>query len=389
MRDNNTSIINSINTRDDKEKFKGSYNFEITTTPGCDLNCTYCFEGKKAIDNNVVNGRIPETISKIDEILSSEWFNEEYSILTVDFWGGEPTLNSTIISKIISHYDKNDKVQYHMYTNAYNIKTAQNLLNNISEQAKQKFSIQVSYDGRAINDRFRLTYTGKTSSDQVLETFDWLYKQNLQSLSLKSTLPLDGIKHMSDVWDEFKELAEKYKNINILYSPTIDYHTQNENSDEYFEIFKKEIRKIAKKEIEYVKEHEKFLMSWFCGDDTRITCTSGKNMSILDVDNNIYPCHGVLYMDNKEDFKITSLKDDIKNINIERMKFSKLISLKNEECEKCIATTCLVCPTASYEFSKKDTFDDRWLDRQSHGLCKYFKEFGKIDRAIFHKLKLN
>jgi len=365
-----------------RAKPKGSFSFEITTVTSCDMGCTYCFEGKKAVDNGLVNSRIPEIKEKIKETLNAEWFKKDYEHLSIDFWGGEPTLNNTIMTALINEFQNYDNVDFHLYTNAFNESTIRKFISTINPS---KLRIQVSYDGKLINDKFRLTHNGKTTSDQVLQTFDYLSKVGLKELSLKSTLPLTNIKDMVDVWKEFRDLNEKYASdtVYVRYAPTLDYHTKLEDPNKYLPLFEKAIREISAMEIDFFKKNGYFLFTWYRGDDSRFTCTSGKNMTILDTDGNFYPCHGALYLDDKEDHKVSSLD---KNINkLEREKYSKMINKVNEECANCVATTCMICPTSSYAASQKDTYEEKWLDNQVHGLCGYYKAFGKVDRA-FSKL---
>lgn len=361
---------------------KGSFSLEITTVTSCDMGCTYCFEGEKAVDNGLVNSRIPEIKAKIRETMETEWFKKDYEHLSVDFWGGEPTLNNKIITEIINEFQDDDRVDYHLYTNAFNEVTIRKFIETIDPS---KLRIQVSYDGRPINDRFRLTHSGKSTADKVLKTFDYLTTVGLKELSLKSTLPLTSMNHMVEVWKEFRDLNEKYANENtfVRYAPTLDYHTKFEDPNKYLPEFEKAIKEISAMEIDFFKEKGYFLWTWYRGDDTRFTCSAGKNMANLDTDGNFYPCHGALYLDDKENHKVSSLSEDINNLK--RDKYSEMINKVNKTCQECVATTCLVCPTSSYAASKKESYEEKWLDNQVHGLCGYYQAFGKVDRA-FSKL---
>jgi radical SAM protein with 4Fe4S-binding SPASM domain len=365
-----------------KIQAKGSFSFEITTVTSCDMACTYCFEGEKALDTNQVNKRIPEYIEKIKETLNAEWFKKDYEFLSLDFWGGEPTLNNYVMTRLINEFKDYDNIDFHLYTNAFNESTMRKFIESIDPS---KLRIQVSYDGRVINDKFRIDHSGNSTSDKVLSTFEYLSTINLKGLNLKSTLPLSECHHMTEVWKEFRELHNKYasKNVYVRYAPTLDYHTKFQDPNTYLPYFENAIREISAMEIDFFKENGYFLFTWYRGTDERFTCSAGKNMTILDTDGNFYPCHGALYLDDKEDHKVSSLGSDINNIN--REKYAKMINKTNEICNSCVATTCFVCPTSSYAASQKETYEERWLDNQVHGLCGYYQAFGKVDRA-FSKL---
>jgi len=363
----------------DRIQTKGGFNFEITTVTTCDMACTYCFEGEKAVDNKQVNQNIPQYIEKIKETLASDWFKAEYDTLGVDFWGGEPTLNNYVMTELMNYFHDYDNIDYHLYTNAFNQSTMEKFINSVDAS---KLRVQVSYDGRIINDKFRIDHKGESTADKVLKTFDWLSKAGLKSLSLKSTLPLSEVHNMVTVWKEFRDLKRKYdsETTYVRYSPTLDYHTKLQDPNTYLPYFEQAIREISALELDFYSEFGHMLFSWYRGDDTRFTCSSGKNMTILDTDGNFYPCHGALYLDDKENHKLLSLDGDINKLD--REKFSKMIAKTNEQCKSCVATTCFVCPTSSYAASQKDSYEDKWLDNQVHGLCGYYQAFGKVDRAL-------
>jgi hypothetical protein len=59
-----------------------------------------------------------------------------------------------------------------------------------------------------------------------------------------------------------------------------------------------------------------------------------------------------------------------------------------EECEHCVALTCLRCNVKKFEESKKENFLDRWHDYPCQSeLCLYYKTAGRIGRALIALLK--
>ena len=73
--------------------------FELVVTRNCNLNCSYCFEGKKSNELMPIleQNRI---IDFIDSFRQNNYvFNHEY--VRVDFNGGEPLLNKEFIYSFV------------------------------------------------------------------------------------------------------------------------------------------------------------------------------------------------------------------------------------------------------------------------------------------------
>lgn len=362
---------------------KNILTLELTTTALCDLNCTYCFEGNKS--NSKKFEHLDLLIKRIYEILSDEWFINNYEVLNISFWGGEPTLNPNYIIKIINEFKNIDTVDFHIYSNGFNLKNIKHIVQSIETK---KLRIQISYDGKIVNDLYRLTNNGEISSNSVLETFDFLVKSNV-NVSLKSTLPFEMISNLYEIWLDFEQMFDKYKtykNANITFSPTIDY-TQRKNesiTNDSLDIFRQQILKIAKKEIDFYQVNKRFLMSWFNSSDKKINCTAGKNIIIVDVDGSTYVCHGALYVEDKEKLKSSTIYDNefINNIKKFSNVFEQSINNIPKECNICVATYCAVCPVNTFQISMKETMIEKWEDRTINLLCDYYKIFGEIDRSV-------
>lgn len=362
---------------------RGALVIELTTNALCDLNCTYCFEGAKTDKRRLED--IDLLMKRIDEVLASSWFEENYTDCQITFWGGEPTLNTGYIIQIMDRYSKDDRINFHMYTNGFNIKNMTRIVNNVDYS---KLSIQISYDGDWINDIFRLTNAGTSSKKQVLNTLQYLADKGI-NVSLKSTLPTTAMKNLVKTWLSFEKLYyhyKEYKNVHISFAPTIDYSMNRVDQDAggNVDLFREQILLIAKKEIEFALTEDRHLMSWFNGSDRKSNCSAGLNFIAVDVDGQSYACHGALYADDKEALRSSTIYDDdfINKVSTFNDSFEQSLTRVPEVCKTCVATTCIVCPVQTFEVSKKETFEEKWEDRGVNGLCKYYQAFGEIDRSV-------
>lgn len=369
---------------------RGQLTIELTTSALCDLDCTYCFEGAKTNANRLDD--LDKLILRIRQLKELDWYKKNYDSMNISFWGGEPTLNVNYIIRIMHEFDADADVHFHIYSNGYNRKNWQKLLENINPS---KLDVQISYDGRGINDMFRLTNNGKSTADMVLNNFEWLTTAGLKSLWFKSTLPGKAIPNLYRTWLEFEELHEKYKdteNVRVAFAPTLDYTMgPNSHEDKKLGVFKEQMMMIAKKEIDFYKKYGRHLCSWFGTGDEKVTCSAGLNMVAVDVDGSTYACHGALYSPGKENMKSSTIFDEsfIEDIQKFNNSFEKTVTEKNPICEQCVATMCMICPVASYEMSEETEFFSKWGDKQINGLCDFYQTFGRIDRTIQNYLRTN
>jgi len=364
---------------------KNQFTLEITTTALCNLGCTYCFEGVKT-EKRRLDDKVDVIKQRIYELLDSEWYKTEYGSLNISFWGGEPTLNGDLILEIMQEFQTQEDIEFHIYTNAYNRKRLDKIIDNVDIS---KLQIQVSYDGKEINDKFRLTLTGKPTSDEVLANVEYLARRGV-NLSLKSTIPLKTMDSLYSTWKDFEQMYEELNdigpNVYVSYSPTIDYVEEipRENLDELISSFRKDMLRVAKEEIKFYKKHNRHLCSWFAGSDSKSHCASGANMHAIDVDGQSYACHGSLYSPNKESMRGGSILDDnwINDVIKMSRTYTEAIKVVPDTCVNCEATTCMICPVSSLDQSKKEDHFDRWTDRWVNNMCGFFKSFGEIDRTV-------
>jgi radical SAM protein with 4Fe4S-binding SPASM domain len=361
-----------------------SFSIEVTTTAMCNLGCTYCFEGVKT-DKRRLDDKEELVKKRIWEAYNSDWFKENYDRLTISFWGGEPTLNPELVVNIIQEFQPVKNIDFHIYTNAYNRKRIDQIIDNVD---LSKLHVQVSFDGVDISNKFRITHSGKGSSAQVLENMEYLAKRGV-SMSLKSTIPLKSMDNLHKTWLDFEKLYDKFQgmgNIKISYAPTIDYVSDlpEQIVPGVIETFRGQMLKVAKEEIRFFQKHGFFLCTWFGADDTKVHCSAGANIHAINVDGNGYACHGAFYSPYKDELKAANLEDDnfVEQMVSMSDKYSGRLGEITSVCTDCVATTCMVCPVSSFDLSKKEDHFDRWQDRWVNNMCGFFKAFGEIDRSV-------
>ncbi|MGL4484511.1 MAG: thioether cross-link-forming SCIFF peptide maturase [Anaerovoracaceae bacterium] len=142
----------------------------------CNLSCNYCFAGRNLCEDS----HMPFEVGKkaLDFLIDNSAGKKN---LEVDFFGGEPLLNFSVMKKLVQYartkeeeFDKNFR---------FTVTTNGLLLNKeIAEYiSKEMDNLVMSLDGRKeVHDRFRKTKSGAGSYDIAVRNFqNWLKFHNI------------------------------------------------------------------------------------------------------------------------------------------------------------------------------------------------------------------
>lgn len=381
--------------------------FDIMTTNKCNLACKYCIENEyETYHKQIINETSRYSIE--DLIKFGNYLLDFYAdTLTFNFWGGEPTLKFDIIDNLVSYYFKskymNEKrVRFYISTNGYKIRNLLELIDKYKYVTvfnnNHFFALQISYDGRPINNFKRVDYAGKDVTEQVVENIIACKADNLP-VSIKSTITLDTLKYMHAA---YRDIVHELKFDS--YFPTIDYRSDilNNIKDDDMRAYKNDIKTnmfaIVKDELKYVKTNKKIItnnyssrFSWL--NINRSECIAGRTLYAIDTDGGIYNCHGCLTIKSKRKHKIGSIFNINSNLdypsnivnqlktNIEQYDSAKK-NIDFETCNNCDATYCLKCNSAKFAASNKDEYYDKWFDYSDQPkLCELYCYISNIARA--------
>jgi radical SAM protein with 4Fe4S-binding SPASM domain len=353
-----------------------SFHIDVNSTKSCNLRCTYCFEVKDEMDKSFVFQETDALIIFVDQLIASDWFNENYSDLSINFWGGEPSLNQDLYDQLIIQYINNPKVRFFMYSNGvhFNDHYIQSFkdLQRIYVNGHPKIVVQVSYDGNPIHDLTRVTPNGRGSAEMVRSTIRQLQRERIFHV-LKSTIDPTN----------FNYLFEAYKdvlNFNNDYFPTIEMHAECPDYKEYGQDLYDNLIKIAAHE----RKTGEFFFRWF--KSSKALCAAGKDMIAIDINGNILPCHGALYTDYDEHL-ITNIKEvgSVECTIASTKKFEKFWNNQPQKCKNCKNAFCLRCNIAKFQYSKRETYPDKWTDHtvQEH-YCYFMDIVDVVSKATKH-----
>ncbi len=325
---------------------------------------------------------------RVLELLDTDWFNEQYSGIKIILWGGEPTLNMDLCVNLMNAFMHNERVCFFVYTNGSKINEMMDTLRDLKRKpfikGTPKVTIQVSYDGNPSHDLNRLDINGRPTSSRAIHAISELDHYEID-FGLKATMAWKDYAYLPYCYLDFKRLHKTFGS-KIKYALTVDYY------DVQFEKYKKAVENslifVAQEEIKFYKEFGYYLSNIF--KSNRAFCATGKSMACVDTHGDLFYCHGSIYSKCSKDLKYTNIFSKHFINSIEKAnKFFFDNHVEPEECQECVAMSCLRCNVKKYEESNKETFKEKWFDYPAQqDLCKYYQLVGKIGAAMGSVIKV-
>lgn len=373
-------------------------NLDINVTSTCNLGCKYCSEGHNPdmpdlakIENSKTDVKTQEIINFISKIREK---NKDEKI-TISFWGGEPMMNMDYCLSLMLFYKDDTNINFFFYTNGTYIKKYKDSIKNINSLlGRNRFEIQISYDGKEINDIERLTKNNKSTSEVVKEAFEICTEIGVR-VKFKSTVTPRTFKYM---YESFLDIISVNGSDNYFPTPDSFNDYDKNKSEEYFADLKLSLSKIAK----YIYENKLPLETFAWFRNNKDLCSAGINYFSINLDGKLSPCHGTMY-DEFNDHELGDIKDlDILDeMSKSSEKFKSLLTHMNDDCVGCETLYCMKCPAGSYnvpstletvKFKESDftnnpyslsNYDLRWTTKNIN-MCKVFKANDIIYKALLY-----
>lgn len=308
----------------------------------CNLNCVYCFEKYKS-SNKVMSFEMAQNIIRKEMCMVTG----NYSKIKIEFFGGEPLLNFSLI-KSITEWMVSEKfdVDYEL-----SVTTNGTLLDDIKMEwfrtYKDYIIIVMSVDG---DEQMQISNRGIHSNNIPIN----FVRDTWPKIHFKSTISRANLNSLSS---SIIALLER----GFVVAPSLAVGEEWMDGDEV--IYKTELEKLADWCLEHIdKEPMKiFLQPFFCllephfSNPPQKNCGTGTTMATYDIDGKCYPCHLFVPITHGN----FDVLEEMSNID-----FSSDKSLIDKSCSGCkILRICKTC----YGFNYKDRHDITKRDKKA---CK-------------------
>lgn len=299
----------------------------------CNLRCKYCFASQGNFGQKPA--LMPFEIGKraIDFLVQE---SKGIRNLEVDFFGGEPLLNFTVVKEIVSYareIEQNTDKIFNFTLTTNGVLLDEEIIDYI---ITKDISIILSLDGRPeTNDRNRVTPEGEGTYNTILPNFKKMLSRNPSSYYIRGTFTRDNL----DFSQDLAHIVDLGFN-SLSLEPAIgddEYAIREEDLPRVLA----EYDNLTKKLLEYYRAGQE--VSFFhynlnlqkgpCIAKRQTGCGAGVEYIVVTPEGDIYPCHQFVgekdyYMGNVTD---KSLDNNIKNI------FSQHTLANKAECQRCWA----------------------------------------------------
>lgn len=315
----------------------------------CNLNCEYCFasQGKYHGERALMSLEVGK--KSIDFLIKNSGTRRN---LEVDFFGGEPLMNFSVVKEIVKYAREQEKIYNKNFR--FTLTTNGLLIDDdvIDFANKEMSNVVLSLDGRKdVHDATRKTRTGQGSYDVIVPKFKKLVDaRGGKNYYIRGTFTHNNIDftkdilHMADLG--FKELSIEP----VVCDPKEPYALTEDDLPiikEQYEILAKEMIKRNKQGNGFTFYHYMLdLQNGPCIYKRISGCGSGTEYMAVTPWGDLYPCHQFV---GDEKYKLGDIFNGVTNNDI-RNKFKLCNAYARPKCADCWAKLYCSggCPANSY-----------------------------------------
>ena len=367
--------------------FAGTSLHIIVVTLLCNMNCQYCQVGRKYCDRGAEYDMDKETAKHtVDRI-----FETPNNNITIEFQGGEPTLNWDVMKFIIEYAEtKNKEAEKEM-----GFSVVSNMTTMTDERMKylidHNVNICTSLDGPAKVHNVNRAYKEDNHAQVVkwIKKFNDEYKKRrmTERISALPTLTRHSLKYMKEIIDEYvKNDVEviHLRKLTKLGFAKAAWDKISYSADEYLDFWHKGVEYIEKLKLEgkFINSRMVMMVEEKIREDKdidymdwRSPCGFGIGQIVYDYDGLVYGCDESRMFANKSKgvddvFCLGNVKDNYYEDFTKNSKcFDCVVAstiTKYECCDNCVYSPfCGNCPVLNY--ADKGTMD---INPEDTAMCK-------------------
>lgn len=279
---------------------------DILITTSCNMRCKYCFEKDK------VNEYMDE-----EKIL--EYYSHNPCVTTFPF-GGEPLIKLDLLLKIIDSVQANEKIydkrKKELLRSLKSVITNGTLIKkNIKKIKKYGLKLQISLDGpKRVNDNYRVFPSGKGTYDKCVEAIKICEKEGIE-WTIHGVMAQETLKYFYETFIWFFEFYKKYKGLDTA----IDFMKNNnyqlifeqDYTDNDIDTLVIQFHQIADwiytRKYMNIQQKDQLFHNFI--EKHGGVCSAGTTLIAFDCNLNMYPCHRMAVVPEKEEYLLGNAMD--------------------------------------------------------------------------------
>ncbi len=302
----------------------------------CNLNCSYCFasQGKYHGDRAVMSFEVGKRA--LDFLVENSGTRRN---LEVDFFGGEPLMNFTVVKQLVEYArsiekEKGKNFRFTLTTNGVLVD------DDVIEFSNREMSnVVLSLDGRKeVHDRFRVDYQGRGSWEQIVPKFQEFVKaRDNKNYYMRGTFT----HHNPDFLEDIKIMLELGFTELSMEPVVCAADDPSALTEEDKAVVTEQYERLAELMLQKHREGKPFTFYHYMIDlkggpciYKRVSgCGSGTEYMAVTPWADLYPCHQFV---GEEKFRLGSVFEGVTNTKIQD-EFMECNVYTRPECSDCWA----------------------------------------------------
>ena len=266
----------------------------LIVTKDCNLKCVYCYEKHNLRDKEFMDVSIAK-----DALIRYMNADDDYDLVQIEFFGGEPFLGFHFISEIVDWFHTQKWEKKHIFLIGTNGTILTDDMKKWLLENKSCLNIGLSLDGK----KEAHDISRDKSYDKVLRNLPF-FTENWPHQPVKMTICAETIPYVADSIIELEEMEINFT-ANIGFE---DFWGDEENKNRLLEIYEEQLSRLVDF---YSKRTNLYPVKPILGpipdslglpkiednkeDKSTIRfCGAGHEMVVIDTDGKNYPCHRFL-----------------------------------------------------------------------------------------------
>lgn len=320
--------------------------FCLLLSENCNFACKYCYErsGKGHNKNNMSKEVAMDVLNYI--------FNQNEEEVILSLFGGEPTMNPSVIDLICTEGKRMAKEQSKRFS--VGMITNGSLMNrNLYDIMKKHIDvindIQLSIDGnKDTQDLTRVKADGSGSFGDV-EAMIPYWKALFPNLNIHGVLNKDTMGNLSE---NYRFFLDEWGIPFLWFLPAKDdrytmddVKIYDEEMGKIYDYIMSNVRET--KDLTLLKGYQPLNMALNMSDSIGKPCGIGAGYQVITTKGDIWPCHHLYFIDTDNETKMGDIYNGVDN-NRSRI-WDEYDADDMIGCEECDLTHCFRCPAENFE----------------------------------------